>query len=75
MARRMASWRDRRDRRPKGQRPNIDRAAVLADFAAKHELACFACGSRSNEWAKTGWNKRGPWAICVPCVKGGSQAA
>jgi hypothetical protein len=67
-----ASWRDLRDRRPQGQKANVDRAVALADFAAKHELACFTCGSRSNEWAKTGWSKRRPWAICVPCVRGGS---
>jgi hypothetical protein len=59
-------------RRPKGSvrsAYNKDRAVELLKFVGKHDLDCFSCGSTTNEWAKTGTNRYGPWAICVPCVQ------
>ena len=46
------------------------RQTAMAEYVAKHELACFKCGTREGEWAKTGRNRRGPWAICADCVRG-----
>ena len=46
------------------------RQTAMVVFVAKHELACFKCGTREGEWAKTGVNARGPWAICANCVRG-----
>ncbi len=45
------------------------RSLSMLEFVVRHDLACFVCGSRINEWAKTGTNAKGPWAICLPCVK------
>jgi hypothetical protein len=45
------------------------RQTAMADYVAKHELARFKCGRREGEWAKTGPNTPGPWAICVDCVR------
>lgn len=46
------------------------RQDAVAEYVAKHELACFKCGTREGEWAKTGRSGRGPWAICADCVRG-----
>jgi hypothetical protein len=46
-----------------------DRQAALADFVAKNSLRCFKCKAARAEWASTGISKRGPWAICAPCVQ------
>jgi hypothetical protein len=47
-----------------------ERARAYEHFVWKHKLACFACGNtRPAVWAKTGWNRRGPWAVCLACVK------
>jgi len=46
------------------------RQTAMADFVAKHEIGCFKCGAREAEWAKTGVGGRGPWAICLNCVRG-----
>ena len=45
------------------------RQTALVDFVARHDLACFRCGTREGMWAKTGVSGRGPWAICVSCVR------
>ena len=47
----------------------MHRQTAMADYVAKHDLACFKCGTREGEWAKTGRSGRGPWAICVNCVR------
>jgi hypothetical protein len=54
-----------------GARDFIARSARLTEFVAENKLACFACGTSSGPWAKTGSNKHGPWAICIPCVRKG----
>jgi hypothetical protein len=46
------------------------RQKALDAYVARHGLACFKCGTRKAEWAKTGRSKRGPWAICAKCVRG-----
>jgi hypothetical protein len=52
-----------------GARRQAARQAALTAFVQKHDIACFKCGAKTAEWAKTGIHpKRGPWAICVPCV-------
>lgn len=51
-----------------GVRGRAARQAALAEFVAKHEIACFKCGAEKAEWAKTGISRRGPWAICVQCA-------
>jgi hypothetical protein len=44
-------------------------------FVKQHQLGCFACKTKPPfEIAKIGRSKRGPWAICVPCVKKGRPA-
>ena len=49
------------------------RQDALAEYVAKHDLACFKCGTREGEWAKTGRSARGPWAICANCVRTSEQ--
>ena len=49
------------------------RQMVIADFAAKHNVRCFKCNADRAEWAKSGTSKRGPWIICVPCVKAANR--
>jgi hypothetical protein len=58
-------------RRPKGRRGKDARlrAKAMTAFTEKHNLACFKCGDRENVWAKTGVSARGPWAICIDCVR------
>ena len=57
------------------QKPRDNRKAAMlrqeamAEYVAKHELACFKCGTRQGEWAKTGRSRSGPWAICANCVR------
>jgi hypothetical protein len=46
------------------------RQDAMLEFVARHDLACFKCGTYEGEWAKTGVSGRGPWAICVNCVRG-----
>jgi hypothetical protein len=67
---------DRQERSPKKRkRPGLSKRAnaraqgARAEFVAKRDIECFVCGVKSAEWGKTGINKRGPWAICLPCVK------
>ena len=38
------------------------------EFVEKHGVECFGPGPHSHRIAKTGWSKRGPWAICASCV-------
>ena len=45
------------------------RQSAIVEYVAKHELACSKGGTREGEWAKTGRTRRGPWAICVDCVR------
>lgn len=44
---------------------------ILSDFAIKHNLQCFVCGTNENSWAKTGISRKGPWGICVACISCG----
>jgi hypothetical protein len=37
----------------------------MAEFVARHDLACFKCGTREGEWAKTGVSGRGPAQLIV----------
>lgn len=46
-----------------------DRQLAMIGFVDKHDLVCFVCHHDDNEWARTGISKRGPWAICVPCIE------
>ena len=46
-----------------------ERQMRLAAFVDQHNITCFKCGSRLNDWAKTGLKGRRPWAICVRCVR------
>jgi hypothetical protein len=56
-------------------KPRDDRRAMMlrqtamAKYVAEHDLACFKCGAREAEWAKTGRSRRGPWAVVVNCVR------
>ena len=56
------------------------RQLAIQAFVDRHAIECFACGTVAARWAKNGINKRGAWAICVPCVarnrskKGESEA-
>jgi hypothetical protein len=83
-----ANWRERhgqalsgpyKKRKTTGQKRQWRRHEALQAFVDKHRLACFKCGQGGHrDWAKTGINKRGPWAICVGCVdtnKTGGRAA
>jgi len=65
---------DKAERKPSSKpRDNRKTAALrqtaMAEYVATHGLACFRCGAREAEWAKTGRSGRGPWAICVNCVR------
>jgi hypothetical protein len=46
-----------------------DQVTAMADFVEKHQLRCFNCGENEFHPAKTGTSKRGPWAICITCVR------
>jgi hypothetical protein len=52
------------------RRAAVMRRTAMADYVVEHDLACFKCGTRQAEWAKIGRSGRGPWAICVNCVRG-----
>lgn len=40
-------------------------------YVQEHNLACWECGSRMNEWASAGPNKWGtPSAWCIRCQRG-----
>jgi len=69
----------RRDRlRAAGHPPkhaDAKRQKAIGKFVSEHKLACFVCGGDRAEWAKSGISKRGPWVICVPCVKASSSPA
>jgi hypothetical protein len=43
----------------------------MSQFVRSRGIGCFKCGRETAEWAKTGVNKRGPWAICLPCARKG----
>lgn len=46
-----------------------ERGAAIARFALQHGIGCFVCTDRKpRQWAKSGINARGPWAICTDCV-------
>ena len=68
----------RRELTPQPQRDTrkqqMQRQTAMAEFVAKHELACFKCKSADGPWAKTGVSRRGPWAICVECVRESESA-
>jgi hypothetical protein len=66
-----ANRRERRRRQSgdqRAQKKGTVRQQVIADFVESHGIGCFKCGAPKAEWAKSGISKRGPWAICVPCV-------
>lgn len=45
--------------------------AGMASFVLEHDISCFKCGSRMNDWAKTGVSEYGrAWCICQRCVRG-----
>jgi len=44
------------------------RQTAMADFVARHELACFKVRVARSRVAKTGVSRRGPWALCVGCA-------
>ena len=45
------------------------RQLALQRFAERNNISCFSCHSRDGKrWAKSGFSKRGPWIVCVPCV-------
>lgn len=51
------------------QRKYGERGAAIANFARKHEIGCFVCKDpKPEQWAKSGWNAKGPWVICLSCV-------
>ena len=50
------------------RKQQMQRQTAMAEFVAKHELACFKCKGTEGPWAKTGVNTLGPWAICTACV-------
>jgi hypothetical protein len=54
---------------PDNRKSAMLREEAMAEYVAKHDLVCFKCGTREAEWAKTGRSGRGPWAICVNCVR------
>jgi hypothetical protein len=65
---------NRRERRRKTgdqrtPKKNATKQKAIATFVATHEIGCFVCGDTHAEWAKSGINARGPWAICLPCVQ------
>jgi len=56
--------------RDEGSVKQAYRQAQMRKFVRRHRLRCFGCGTASPiTWAKTGRNRRGPWAICVGCVE------
>lgn len=66
-------WEKAEPKPPQQPRDNrkaaMHRQDAMADYVVKHDLACFKCGTREAEWAKTGRSGRGPWAICVDCAR------
>ena len=50
------------------RKQQMHRQTAMAEFVAKHELACFKCRGTEGPWAKTGVSGSGPWAICTACV-------
>jgi len=71
-----ANRRDKKRKRPKGKSRRAKqedhvRQQAMFQFVFKHQLACFKCGEQSSvsRWARTGFSKRGPWAMCDVCVK------
>jgi hypothetical protein len=61
-----------REKKPNTRRQQMLRQTAMADYVAKHELACFKCSRTEGEWAKTGLSSRGPWVICLDCVRSGT---
>ena len=47
----------------------VERQLQLSAFVLEHGVSCFKCGTRLNQWAKTGITNGRAWAICVPCVR------
>jgi hypothetical protein len=56
-------------KRERKKRSQERRQRALADFVSRHEISCFKCGKDKAEWATCGTSKRGPWTICIKCVK------
>jgi hypothetical protein len=57
---------------PEGQKREArkrERQVRMEAFVAKHAIGCFKCGYSHGPWAKTGISWRGPWALCLSCVK------
>jgi hypothetical protein len=51
------------------RKEQTQRQTAMTGFVAKHDLACFKCSSTEGPWAKTGVSRRGPWVICMACVR------
>lgn len=47
----------------------LERQLRMSSFVSDHGIACFKCGTTASGWAKTGIAERGPWAICLRCVR------
>lgn len=59
LEKKQAKW-DKRDAR------QLEREA----FVKEHDLACYQCGTRMNEWASAKYNQWGkPSALCVRCQR------
>jgi hypothetical protein len=52
----------------------FERQDEMETFVAAHGLRCFKCNSSFNPWVKTGAGRRGPWALCVSCVRKGGRS-
>ncbi len=46
-----------------------ERQDVMTAFVSAHSIGCFKCGATSTDWAKTGSSLRGPWCLCLNCVR------
>jgi hypothetical protein len=69
-----AKRREKNRNRPKGKTRKAkqlehDRQQALAMFVFQHDIGCFNCKAIEARWAKTGFSKRGPWAICKECIQ------
>jgi hypothetical protein len=57
-------------KRERKKRAQERRQWVFSDFVKRHEIRVFQVRSvERRRMGQTGTSIRGPWAICVPCVK------
>jgi hypothetical protein len=57
-----------KEAKAKRRQKDSERQDTIQAFVDEHSLQCFGCGTVAARWATFGRSKRGPWAICVPCV-------